>query len=278
MALSITAVPVGGDPCPRAGITITGLGTASSSVVSVWRNTADVREPVPGYRRVSMTDSSYLTDFYVPLGVPVTYELEVISGPSGANRVTSAPVTVASDTGWLMDALVPQTAVPVTGKRVADGIELMASSLKDLEYAANVSIFTIMGSDKPLALFGQKLAAKGLSMRLATRSAEQNANLAALLSSTAQLHFRPAPGWSNLQLGGSMFIANPSARQLPVTPHWGGKLTWWDLKSDIVAGPAVRVITAEFTYGDVAILFTGYQQKQDATTGTYLDDLIHPLG
>jgi len=279
MAIAITAAALAGGPCPSTGITITGLGTGSASVVSIWRNADGGREAVPGYRRVSMTDASYLTDFYVHTGIPVTYELEVISGPSGASRVTSAPVTVASDTGWIMDALLPDTAIPVTGKRVANGFELMASSLKDLEYAADVSIFTVMGSDKPLALFGQRMAARGVDTRIATRSAEQNAKLAALLKSTAQLHFRPAPGWSNLQFGGSQFIANPSARQLPVTPHWGGKLTWWDLKSDVVAAPAIRVLTATFTYGDVAQLYSTYQKKQTAMAGKkYLDDLKNPLG
>jgi hypothetical protein len=279
MAVAITAASLAGGPCPRAGVTITGLGAVSGSVVSVWRNTPDGREAVPGYRRVAMVDSSYLVDFYPPLGVPVTYELEVISGPSGVARYTTAPVTVASDTGWLMDALVPQTAIPVTGQRVADGFELMASSMKELEYAADVSVFTIMGSDKPLALFGQRQAARGVNTKIATRSVEQNAKLADLLQSTAQLHFRPAPGWANLHAGGSLFIANPSARQLPVTPHWGGKLTWWDLKSDVVAAPVIKVLTATFSYGDVALMFSTYQQKLDALSGKkYLDDLKNPLG
>jgi hypothetical protein len=279
MAVAITAAALVGGPCPSAGVTVTGLGTGSPSTVSVWRNSTDGREAVPGYRRVTMTDASYLTDFYVPLGTPVSYEVEVITGPAGALRVTAAPVTVTSTTGWLMDALVPQTAIPVTGQRVADGFELMASSLKDLEYAADVSVFTIMGSDKPLALFGQRLAARGVDMKLATRSAEQNKKLADLLKSTAQLHFRPAPGWTNLQLGGAQFLANPSARQLPVTPHWGGKLTWWDLKSDVVAAPAIKVLTATFSYGDVNLIYSTYQQKLDAMSGkTYLDDLKNPLG
>jgi hypothetical protein len=279
MAVAITAAALVGGPCPSAGVTVTGLGTSAPSTVSVWRNSTDGRDAVPGYRRVTMTDAFYLTDFYVPLGTPVSYEVEVITGPAGALRVTAAPVTVTSDTGWLMDALVPQTAIPVTGQRVTDGFELMASSLKELEYAADVSVFTIMGSDKPLALFGQRLAARGVDVKIATRSAEQNKKLADLLKSTAQLHFRPAPSWSNLQLGGAQFIANPSARQLPVTPHWGGKLTWWDLKSDVVAAPAIKVLTATFSYGDVALIYGTYQQKLDAMSGKkYLDDLKNPLG
>lgn len=280
--VTVTADPLLDGPCPRAGLTITGLGVGDS-IVTVWRiDGAEDRSPVPGYRRALMNDSTYFTDFYPPRGVPITYEVEVISGPGGASRTTSAPLTVDSPdsvTGWIMDPLIPQTAIPVTGRRDSTGFELMASSLKELEYAADVSIFEVMGSDKPMALVGKRMAARGVQTKIATRSAEQNARLQNLLSSTAYLHFRPAPAWGNLHLGGSLFLANPSARQLPITPHWGGMLTWWDLKSDVVAAPSIRVLTATFTYGDVALLFSTYQQKQDLMAGkTYLDDLKNPIG
>jgi len=74
---------------------------------------------------------------------------------------------------------------------------------------------------------------------------------------------------------------------LPIDVSWGGDLTWWDLQSDVVAAPTIRVLTAEFTYGDVALLFPTYQAKQDAVTAsaaaagespTYLFDLKRPLG
>lgn len=265
-------------PCPRVGLTVSGLGAGSASLVSVWRTADGERLPVRGARRVSLTDSAYLVDWDAPLGRPISYEVEVISGPSGASRVTSASVTVVSDTGWLSDPLIPQTAVPVIAK---DGDEtyLRSSALAELEYRAGVQVFDIMGSDKPLALFGQRMAARGVDTSVSTRSAEQNARLEKLLKSTANLLFRPLPGWGTRTLGGSLFLANATATQLPVDVSWGGDLTRWDLVSDVVAAPTIRVLTASFSYGDVALLTSTYQQKQDAMAGkTYLDDLKNPLG
>jgi len=264
-------------PCPRVGVTVTGLGVGES-VVSVWRSADGERGPVRGARRVVMTDAGYLVDWDAPLGRSVSYEVEVISGPSGASRVTAAPVTVESSTGWLMDPLVPQSAVPVVGDST-DETYLRAQALSELEYAADVQVFNIMGSSKPVALFGQRMAERGLDTSVSTRSAEQNARLESLLKSTAQLLFRPLPGWGTRTLPGTLFLANASAVQLPVDVSWGGNLTRWDLKSDVVAAPTIKVLTASFTYGDVKLLFASYGDKQAAMSGrTYLDDLKNPLG
>lgn len=265
-------------PCPRVGVTVTGLGVGSS-VVSVWRTADGERNPVRGARRAPMNDAAYVIDYDAPLGRPISYEVEVVSGPSGASRVTSSAVTVDATTGWLMDPLVPQSAVPVSGGKDGDGPYLRSSALAALEYQADIQIFNIMGSDKPLALFGKRMAERGIDTSMSTRSAEDNARLKKLLKSTAQLLFRPLPSWGEFELPGTMFLANATATQVPVDVSWGGSLTWWDLKSDVVAAPTIRVLTAEFTYGDVAILFGTYQQKQDAMAGkTYLDDLKNPLG
>jgi len=278
MAVGVSVSALLDAPCPRVGVTVTGLGASSASVVSVWRVADGERNPVRGARRATMTDSSYVVDFDAPLGRPITYEVEVISGPSGASRVTSSAVTVSSDTGWLMDPLVPESAVPVVGDST-DETYLRSQALSELAYQADVQVFNIMGSSKPLALFGQRMAERGLDTSMSTRSAEQNARLENLLKYTAQLLFRPLPGWGTRTLPGSMFLANATATQLPVDVSWGGDLTRWDLKSDVVAAPAIRVLTATFTYGDVAMLFGTYQQKQDVMAGkTYLDDLKNPLG
>src|SRR5699024_3691860 len=115
-------------------------------------------------------------------------------------------------------------AVPVVGGK-GDEIYLRSQALSQLEYQADVSIFNVMGSDKPLALFGQRMAERGLDTSMSTRSAEQNARLEKLLKSTAQLLFRPLPGWGTRTLPGSMFLANATAKQVPVDVSWGGDLT-----------------------------------------------------
>ena len=54
-------------PCPRVGLTITGLGIGDS-VVSVWRTADGERNPVRGARRMVAVDSDYLIDYDAPLG------------------------------------------------------------------------------------------------------------------------------------------------------------------------------------------------------------------
>lgn len=272
-------------PCPRVGVTITGLGIGDS-VVTVWRTADGEREAVRGARRATMTDANFITDYAAPLGRPVTYEVEVISGPTGAARAYAEPVTVNSATGFIQDALVPQNSVPVIGGD-GDEVYLRPAALKALEYNADISIFDVMGSNKPLALFGQRGAEKGLDTSLGAASAEQNARLKNLLKSTGQLLFRPLPSMGEYGMTGSLYLANAKATQLPVDVSWGGQLTWWDLKSDVVAAPTIRVLTATFTWGDVSILFSTWQQKQDAIVAaasaagespTWLFDLKHPIG
>jgi len=276
--VAVSVDPLTDAPVDRAGITITGLGVGES-IVSVWRTADGERNPVRGARRVTMNDAAYVVDFDCPVGRPVSYEVEVLSGPSGASRVTSSAVTVYSGTGWILDPLVPQSAVRVTGGKDGDGPYLRASALSDLEYTADVSVFNIMGSSKPLALFGQRMAERGVDTSMGTRSAEANTQLKNLLRSSAQLLFKPDPSWGAFDLSGTLFLANATATQLPVDVSWGGELTWWGLKSDVVAAPTIKVLTATFTYGDVEILMSTYQQKQDLMAGKdYLADLKNPIG
>ena len=277
--VAVTAEVLPPGPGPQAGVTITGLGVGDS-VVTVWRVADGVREPLPGYRRELMNDSGFVRDYYVPLNRPVTYDVEVLSGPGGATRATAAPIIVPSATGWLMDPLVPQSAIPVVGERRTDGdIYLRSPALSSLEYKGDVSLFSIMGSSKPMALFGDRMAETGMDISVGLRSAEENTRLKRLLRDTTSLHFRPLPEWGALDLEGSMFLASAMVRQTPVNVMYGGKLTWWDLPTDTVQAPAIKVLTAAFTYGDVDILIATYGQKQELMAGkTYLDDLKNPIG
>lgn len=276
--VAVTVEALMGTP-DSAGITITGLGVGES-IVTLWQLSGKLRKPVQGERRVLMNDAGYVVDFFCPVGRDVTYEVEVISGPLGPSRVTSAAVFLPSTTGWLSDALVPQSSVPLVGTRTNNNdIYLRGEALAALERSAEVSMYKIMGADEPMALFGERMAAKGIDTSVGTRSAEENARLEDLLSSTAQLVFRPLPEWGDLGLQGTMYLANPTYHRIDVNKRMGGNLTWWELKSDQVAAPTIRVLTGTFTYGDVELLMTTYQQKQDLMAAkTYLDDLKNPLG
>jgi len=279
MAVGVAVSVLLDDPCPRVGVTVTGLGTASASVVSVWRVADGERNPVRGARRTTMTDSSYVVDFDAPLGRPITYEVEVISGPSGASRVTSSSVTVNSLTGWLMDPLIPQSAVAIAEPQDANGRPIFAAAaMSSLEYKSDVAVYQILGSDKPMALFGQRMAAAGVDLSMITDAAEENARLRNLFMSTANLLVRLPAAWT-VSLPGSCFAAVAGVSEKPVEHGAEGALTVWQLTGDTVAAPTIKVLTATFTYGDVELLFTTYQQKQTLMAGKkYLDDLKNPLG
>jgi hypothetical protein len=226
-----------------------------------------------------MNDASYVVDWDAPLGRPVTYEVEVISGPSGSSRTLSDPVTIESETGWLMDPLIPQSAVPITYRYLPTGEPTFASAaLAKLEYAAETQMFNIMGSDKPMALFGQRMAATGVDFSMITDAAAENTRLRKLLRSTSSLLVRVPKSWTDA-LPGVCFTVMVKVAEAPVEAGSGGPLTLWSLTGDTVQGPAIKVLTATFTYGDVALLMDTYQQKQDLMAGlTYLDDLKTPLG
>jgi len=278
MAVAVVAESLPGGPGPKCGVTVTGLGVGSS-IVTVWRTVDGVRGPVRGARRVVMNDAGFVTDWDAPINRPVSYEVEVLSGPGGPLRKTAAAVTVVSVTGWLMDPFVPQTAVPVVGAPRDNGdIYLRGQALAELEYGADVSMFNVMGGDKPIALFGERMAERGLDLAMGTRSAVESKKLKELLRSSSGFLFRPGPDLDGLLLDALMFIAAPSVSQVPVDTAWGGELTWWNFKADTVAAPTIKVLTATFTYGDVQLLTDTYQQKQDSMSGlTYLDDVKNPL-
>ena len=264
---------------PAVQLTITGLGIGDS-VVSVWRTADGVRSPVRGARRVTMVDADAVTDYDVPLGRPVTYEVEVISGPGGASRTSSEPIAVESDTAWIMDPLDPSTAVPIRRTLLPSGeptfeVEAMSS----FDYVSNMSLIQVMGTDRPMALIGPRSAAQSVNFSMIADAAEQNTRLRNMFRGGGQLLFRLPASWSDV-VEGSFFAAVDTVSELPLSAPHGQPTTIWRLTADTVAAPVLKVLTATFTYGDVAILFSTYQQKQDAlpSGATYLDDLKSPFG
>jgi hypothetical protein len=150
--------------------------------------------------------------------------------------------------------------------------------MASLEYVSEVAVYKILGSDRPMALFGQRMAAAGVDLSMITNVAEENSRLRKLFMSTGNLLVRLPLSWTS-SLPGSCFAAVSKVAEKPVEHGDDGALTVWELSGDTVAAPTIRVLTAEFTYGDVQLLMSSYGQKQDAMAGlTYLDDLKNPFG
>jgi len=277
MAVAITAEELDFGPGPKAGITITGL-LVGTSVLTLWRTSDNIRKEVRGHRKVTAVEGTFIEDWDVPTNRPVTYEVEVLSGPGGPARATAAPLTIVDDSSWIMDPFIPQSALRIHGERREGNLFFRSPALEALELNGQVNMFDIMNGET-VALFGQRMREKNIDLSMATRSAVESANLKDLLLSSTGFLFRPGPELAGLELPGVMFISVAKVTQRPTDSLWGGEATWWDLTADTVAAPKLRVLTATFTYADVQAMYDTYGANQDAFFGlTYLDNLKHPTG
>lgn len=264
---------------PWVGVTVRGLA-AGDHVVTVWRTADGERLAVRGGRRRRVVDSDYLIDYEVPLERPVTYEVEVLLGPDAGRLFAPVTVFVESDCGYIHDPADPTTVVPVYGDRSPNGEPTFrGQAFASLLYEADVSVHTIIGSSKPVAIGGLVQAVSGVDLSMLTRAEAENTRLRDMLAQTSTLVVRGLPGWVRDAWPGLAYVSKSSHAEQPLDVPWGGYLTRWQLQGRIVRGTNSAVLISLFTYQDVAALYATYEQKQTAMGGrTYLDDLKNPLG
>lgn len=260
-------------PVPRVGITVDGLDGVGPSTVTVWRSTTGgKRRKVRGWDARIVFGSDFTLDYEAPLGRPVTYDLQVISGAVIPADQT-ATVTLDVTTGYIQDPLLPLGSVAVSGDR--DSLFFKGTAFQALEYAVASSEVAVLGSDEPVALTGQRLAASGISMDMVTKAAEQGAALRAVLRSPLVL-VRPLPNWGPLP---DLIYTVPSVVEQPIDVSWGGSNTQWTLRGNSVAPPSIQVLVALWTYDQVNALWSTYDDAQaaaSAAAATYLDDQRDP--
>jgi len=266
------------DPTPRVEITITDF-TPTTNQVTLWRTADGKRKPVRGFRNKEVVAADSTTDFEVPLGRLVSYEVEVTSGLNAQVASTAATVTVDAASGAIQDPLVPGSSVPVHGTFGPNGqAYLRDQAMKALEYAMDASVIPILGSPDPVGILGQRMAARGLDMSMSTRAAQAAADMRSLLQSASLVLVRPLPGWA-AALPGLCYLAVGAPVEMPVDEAWGGELIRWELVGDLVAAPSMNVLVPLWTYGDVKALWSTYQQAQTALAGKqYVTLLQDPTG
>jgi hypothetical protein len=266
------------DPTPRVEVTITDM-SPTANTVTLWRTADGKRQAVRGFRKKELVTSSFVIDNEPPLGRPVTYELEVLSGVMAQAAANPATTQVDAASGAMQDPLVPGSSIPIHGDFGPGGeAYIRDQALKDLEYAIDASVIPIMGSPDPVAILGQRMAARGVDMSMTTRAAQAAADLRNLLKDAGLVLVRPLPEWSGA-LPGLCYMAIGSPREQPVDEAWGGQLIRWQLVGDLVAAPTMNVLVPLWTYGDVEALWDTYQQAQTALSGkTYLEATKSPTG
>jgi hypothetical protein len=270
-------------------ITITGLTTGTDDTVNIWRTADGDRTAVRGTRGMTINGSDTVTDYEVPLGRSVAYDLEVVSGPDAGAITPTASITVNSPTDalgkpvwWIQDPLVPGSAIPLA---VARGDKsrpsLTAAAVKALEYSADVNIIPIWGSNKPVAIGGQRLIAQNVPLDMFTDTAQTTTNLRDLLEQTAVLLIRPPGNGREAGIPGLFYTAVPKVVEQPQTVAFGGTLTKWSLQGSGVAAPTAAILVPIWTYGDVQALFDTYQTAQTLYSSNgmaYLDVQKSPTG
>lgn len=263
-------------------MTVTGLAPGNA-VLTVWRTAGGAREAVRGGRALAAVDSAFVLDYEVPLGVPVSYEVEVTAGPDTGAAVRAADLTVLSDCGYIHDPLDPTVAVPVWAWRAPNGEPgLAGTAFRSLTRSADVATHNVMGSRLPVAIGGQRRAPSGVDLSVLTDAEAQNTRLRDMLDNSSVLVARTLPGWA-LPMPPVAYVALPEVVEVPLTanlPAGAGRyLTRWEMVGQVVRPASAAVLIALFTYQDVEALFATYAQKQaSAGGGSYLDDLKNPLG
>lgn len=276
-AISLVAKPTF-DPCPRVEITITDV-TPTDNALTIWRTADGKRQAVRGARKWTVNGSNFVVDYEAPLGRPVAYDVEVVSGLNLGAGVAQQTATVNAAAGCIQDPLSPSSAIPVYSDASPNGEPwLRAAALKDLEYAAGMNIVPILGSPDPVALMGQRMSAANVDFSMLTNAAQQSTTLRNLLKQAPLLLVRPLPNWASA-LPGLCYLAAASPIEQPVTEAIGFSLIRWQLKGSLVAAPTMNVLVPVWTYGAVAALWATYQQAQTALASrTYLDVLKSPSG
>lgn len=266
------------DPCPRAEITIADLAPGNSTI-NAWRTADQLRRPVRGARGRAVNGSDFFVDYEPPFGRTIAYDLEILSGISAQAVVTTASVTCTPATGCIQDVLVPGSAIPLFADYGTSGEPtLEPEAVKNLEYAADMSVMAIIGSPDPVAIMGQRMNASNVDFSAMTNAAQQSTSLRNLLKETAMVLVRPLPNWAGA-LPGLCYFASPKPIEQPVNEAWGGQFIKFKLVGDLVAAPTATVLVPIWTYGTVEALWTTYQQQLTTFAGkTYLDALKSPPG
>lgn len=264
-------------PCPRVGVTIDGL-LAGNTVYNLWRTADGKRRAVRGARNRTTVGSDYIMDYEAPLGRVVTYDVEVVSGTNALKPTYPSTVTVNSATWWIQDPLVPGTAQPLATNKTQGALSLTAAAVKNLEYAAGVTIIPILGSSEPVALMGARQIASNIDFSMFTRTAQATTTLRNLIQQAPILLIR-TNGVRNDGVPALAYLASQTPAEQPVTVAFGGTLTAWKLTGNLVAAPTINVLVPIWTYGAVQALWATYQQAQTTLAAkTYLDVLKSPSG
>lgn len=246
-APTVTAV-VDTNPCPRVTIVITPM-PADAAAMTVWRYAGGRREIVRGASNVPVAGDSAVIDYWVPLGVGVTYVVQTVNAAGTPSQVSPATAQLVLDSPylWLSDPLDPRSSLPVALSSASGmPIEARFGSLRTATYQLAATLAPVYGSDMPLGFADVRQAPSGVPLELRTFDLDTFALLLALLQQAYPLCVRA--GAAVPLVPGVLYLSIPA-----VTPtlDTDNVTMLWQLTGDSIAQPGTSVIVPARTYDDL---------------------------
>lgn len=260
---------------PAVGITVEGLSSSEASRIAIYRQTpGKERTLVQGLGNVDVDGAGYWVDYLPPLGVPVTYVVEVLEGdPLEEN---SATITIPSKTAWLQDALNPLLAIEVAVRPSNRGtIWFTAEAFTAFERPTNSDLVSIMGGRTPVGMTSRRQTPTQIPFNMVTTAAEASSMLREVLIEGTYLVLRVPPEIS--MLDPVTYLSDVQASEEPGRITFlGGHTTRWNMTGSQTRGPRIMAWTALWTYDDVAELYAGSSYIDLVDGRRYVDWMAKP--
>jgi hypothetical protein len=278
VGIAVALLPDAG--APQVGITVTGMPTSTSSVLTVQVSSDDGATwwPVRGADHLTVTGgATFIRDFVPALNTVNLYELIVHTGATPTP--TQASITVPADTAWIQDPLYPALAVPVECMPFGDGVLTLADSFASMIRDQRFDAVLVTGARYPVAAVGIRQAPSRIPLHLRTTSTQPDLtdDLRTLLAASGVLVLRGLPAAIPLDAVAHVVVGGVEER--PVIGGLIGERNDWSMTATQVRPVAAAIVVPWFTYAAVFAAWSPstYADAMAARPGEkYLDWLRDP--
>lgn len=255
------------DPSPRVDILLPSAALAAgTTAVTVYQLSSDGQVIVRNAESMFASGGAFVTDYEVPLGVPVQYRAEQFNS-SGVSLGFTDPttVTVELDDDSLVvvqDPLAPEDAVLVEAKDDFAGV-FSAERTLQLHRIGNDTI----------ALMGAMGLEQNIPLNVQTKTLEDAVTFQRILKRT-QLLFRSMPAGLPL-IPRCLHVVVPLAAVMPVNVHWGGEWVQNPLVGHRVTRSTLTIVVPVVDYARYNAFFASYTAF-NAAYSSYLNAISNP--
>lgn len=254
------------DPSPRVTIEIDDADLdGSAHTITVYQLSKGGEFPVRGAVRKATAGGVIVTDYEVPLGIPVAYKvlqynaLGTVIGFASISGLTTQ-VDVAVGLAVFSDPLQPRNAVLVGAESRFAGTLKMTRPVK-----------TYRAGGKTIAMMGVLGMLEEIPLQVWTATEDDGAALLLILAETEVL-IRTMPP---MPIPRVLSAVIPEIVQRPFDARSGGAAVVWDLNGSQVSRSEIESLVAVVNYQRFADFYATYATAA-AAYSTYLDALRNP--